>query len=358
MNFIRAGFLLFLASAGFAGPIYNVTDLGTLGGSTAAAFGISGNGWTAGAAATPSGYDHAFVNFGSGLVDLTGGSNSAQGSAAGVNSAGTVAGTADVNGQSYATTWAGGSSQTIAGAGSYAMAINDAGQVAGALTSNGYGNAFVTENGAAVDLGTFGGGDWSAAYGINDADDVAGYGMTADGTFRGFLWTPQNGYTVLGTLGGANSYAMAVNDSGAVAGNSQTATGYAHAFVDSGGVMTDLGTLGGNFSYGYGINAAGDVVGYSALGGSAATHAFLDVNGVMVDLNSLLGPSNAGWVITQAYAINDSNEIVGAALYDGVEHAVLLIDPPGPDAPEPGTLLTAAIGLAAIGRFAFTKARA
>ena len=129
-------------------------------------------------------------------------------------------------------------------------------------------------------------------------------------------------WTKLGTFGGANSYAMAINDAGVVAGSAQLATGGMNAFIANGNALIDLGTLGGLNSYAYGINASGEVVGYSGVA-DGSTHAFLYQNGVMIDLNSLIDPLS-GWVLTQAYAINASGEIAGAGWFDGGEHAFLL----------------------------------
>jgi len=203
------------------------------------------------------------------------------------------------------------------------MAINNSGQIAGMMTTDGQGNAFVTINGVVVDLGTLAGGDWSSAYAINSSGEVAGYGNTGSGAFRGFVWSQATGFTELGTLGGASSYAMAINDLGQVAGDAQTASGYLNAFLWINGTMQDLGTLGGNNSYAYGVNDSGIVVGYSDVDGSGDPHAFIFENGVMLDLNSLIDPSS-GWILTEAYAINGSGEIVGEGLLDGVEHAFLL----------------------------------
>ena len=49
---------------------------------------------------------------------------------------------------------------------------------------------------------------------------------------------------LLGHLGGALSDACGINDIGQVAGV-ETANGVRHAFLYSGGTMSDLGTLGG-----------------------------------------------------------------------------------------------------------------
>ncbi|MGH9666312.1 MAG: hypothetical protein ACRD9L_17935, partial [Bryobacteraceae bacterium] len=181
------------------------------------------------------------------------------------------------------------------------------------------------------DLGAFGGGNWSAAYAVNSQDQVAGYGMIASGVFRGFFWDPYSGYAVLGTLGGANSYAMALNDAGQVAGSSSLASGATHAFLYTDGAMRDLGSLGGS-SYAYGLNSSGEVVGYSSLSGGGDSHAFAVINGVLFDLNNLLAPGS-DWLLTAAYGVNESGQIVGTGWHDGQLHAFLATDPPSPDDP-------------------------
>ena len=110
--------------------------------------------------------------------------------------------------------------------------------------------------------------------------------------------------TNLGTLGGLNSTATAVNASGQVVGYSETAAGETHAFLFSGGAMTDLGTLGGAYSIATGINAAGQVVGYSQTT-AGEFRAFIYTGGTMQSLPTLGGTD------AFAYAINDSGVVVG-----------------------------------------------
>ena len=208
---------LVLAIRAAAGPLYDITDLGTLGGATAEALALSENGQVAGMATTLFGNMHAIDFSASGNVDLTLNSGAWQGIATGVNDYGQISGTQYIGGQTFATIWENGAAELIAGAGSYAQAINSQGDVAGLLTAaNGQGHAFITRNGTIVDLGTVPGSSWTSAYAINNGRDVAGYGNIG-AAMTAFLWSPSTGYAVLGTLGGANSYALAINDSGAAA---------------------------------------------------------------------------------------------------------------------------------------------
>ena len=106
-----------------------------------------------------------------------------------------------------------------------------------------------------VHIGTLGGSE-SFAYSINDSGQVAGYTLLAGDTeTRAFLYTGgamQN----LGTLGGTQSTGLAVNATGQVAGfSTQPDDAYLTATLFSGGTVQDLGTLGGTFSQGYGRSA-------------------------------------------------------------------------------------------------------
>jgi probable HAF family extracellular repeat protein len=340
---IFSTFLLCAAGVVLGGPIYVVTDLGSLGGSAAQGFGINSSGLVVGSASTAFGYTHAFSSFGGGLTDLTLNSGANEGSASGVNSSGAIVGTQYVNGQAYAAEWTNGYAQLIGAAGSFANAINDSGMVAGMLPN---GRAFA----GGSEFTAF---RWSSAYGINSSGTAAGYAQVSPGVFRGFVWTPSTGYVLIDTLGGTNSYAMSINDAGQVAGNAQVRSGYSHAFLWSNGILRDLGTLGGS-SYAYGLNANGDVVGYSQTSNGA--HAFAFENGAMFDLNALIDP-RSGWVLEQAYGINGSGQITGAGLLNGVEHAFRLDYAPGytdvplqsaAATPEPGTWMLAIAGLALI----------
>ena len=158
-------------------------------------------------------------------------------------------------------------------------------------------------------LGTLGGSQ-SFATAINDSGQVVGEADTASGDSHAFITGPNGaGMTDLGTLGGKDSQAFAINDSGQVVGYSGTAHGYDHAFITGldGTGMTDLGTLGGTYSEAIAINDSGQVVG-SASTASGYQHAFIT------------GPNGTGMTIlgeftSDAFDINDSGEVVGRDVF-------------------------------------------
>ena len=298
-------------------PIYTIANLGNLGGSSATGFQINDAGAVVGWAETVTGNQQAFAAAAGGTLRGLNSQSASDSYAFDINGANTIVGTSYVNGEEHGTVWSG-SSTTDLGAGVFAMAINSTGTITG---SNGH--AFTLVNGTYQDLGVLPGGDWSAAYGINDSGTVAGYGDIASGLFRAIIWNPDGTVTELGTLGGANSYATAINNGGQVIGHAGTTSGFDHAFTETGRSMQDLGTLDGGCSYAYGINDAGTIVGYSWSETEDTPRAFVYSGGAMRDLNSLITPGS-GWQLEQAYGINAAGEIVGVGTFRGQSSAFLL----------------------------------
>lgn len=170
-----------------------------------------------------------------------------------------------------------------------------------------------------VDLGTLGGED-SWARGINDSGQVVGYSLLSDGTTRAFLYS--GGPLVdLGTLGGSVSEAYGINDLGHVTGRSWKANGSRRAFLwtpgGTNGVptnpqMRDLGVLlkPSSYSYGYGLNNLDEVVGEGDRSQSFIQHPFLWRNGKMTDLGTLGGGQLA---FANASGVNDFGQVTGSS---------------------------------------------
>jgi len=128
----------------------------------------------------------------------------------------------------------------------------------------------------------------------------------------------------LGTLGGRDSCAYAINDKGQVVGKSDTETGEEHAVLWDGGVITDLGTANPNHrTAAYSINEQGQIVGYRCdeYGGAV----LFDATGMggNVDLGTLGGD------MAYAHSINDDGQIVGHADLPGGCRRATLFDSTG-----------------------------
>jgi probable HAF family extracellular repeat protein len=196
------------------------------------------------------------------------------------------------------------------------------------------------KDGEIIDLGTLG-GSFSFGNAMNNRGQVVGiaenavpdpYSYLLGTETHAFVW--RDGFMEdLGTLGGPDSWAAAINESGQVAGWAFTnSTPNANngdtcppnvptqdPFLrEKDGRMIDLGTFGGTCGYvgaaaagsGGAINNRGQVIGTSNLAGNQTHHAFL-WEGSLTDLGTLGGAnSEADW-------INDAGEIVGRADISG-----------------------------------------
>jgi probable HAF family extracellular repeat protein len=122
-----------------------------------------------------------------------------------------------------------GASETV----SVAINNSDPGHVAG--TSGDY--AFFWDGGSMRSCGHLGGGT-SAATDLNDPNPmptgvvrVVGYSTTSSGATHAFVWTANGGMTDLGTLGGTNSWATAINNNNLIVGYSETGATYSQGGV-------------------------------------------------------------------------------------------------------------------------------
>jgi probable HAF family extracellular repeat protein len=197
-----------------------------------------------------------------------------------------------------------------------------------------------------TDLGTFGGAQ-SYAYAINSMNEVVGQAEVASGPNHAFFYSGGN-KTDLGVLGSdVYSRALAVNDSHQVVGYSGSGgtAGIFHAFSwQIGGQMTDMGNLGSANTTARAINSAGQVVG-DGVTTAGVDHAcfWQSITASITDLNSQPGVVGSGWVLSQAWGINDNQQIVGQGTFNGEPpHAFLWTWNSGVAPTDLGVLVTGA----------------
>jgi probable HAF family extracellular repeat protein len=227
-------------------------------------------------------------------------------------------------------------------------------------------HAFLWQQGVKTDLGVLPGGASSAALWINSDGSTIGYSQNGEidpllpGTpqARAVLWE-QGNITDLGTFGGNQSFASAINNRGQVAGTAQNTTPDPFSFFyllfrnssngtqtraflwDKDGGKQDLGTLGGPDATPSLVNDHGQVAGFSYTNsipnpttGVPTFHPFLWTKpGPMQDLGSL-----GGTALGSVNGINERGQVVGGTttagdvyvnpfLWDGTK-MINLIAPP------------------------------
>ena len=311
---------------------YTVTNIGTLGGNDSVAVSINDFGEIVGYSKTADGEVHAFRYFRDAIFDLStlGGKESY---AYLITNSGILLGDSKTP-DGTLRPFMGAPNSPLFNFGndphlfSSARGANNAGQVVGfKLVTDEHGQlhkrAYLYTTNHTFDLGTFG-GKQSDAIAINDAGAVVGHLYTQyhDGEKRAVIY--HGGKVVeIGTFGGNVSIAVTINTSGQVVGYAKLPGGDERAFLFAHGKMKNLGTLpGGTQSFAYGIDDRGRVVGSSDAKDSPL-RAFIYSDGVMQDLNKLI-PDDSGWLLTEAKGINESGQIVGYGFLEGERRAFLL----------------------------------
>jgi probable HAF family extracellular repeat protein len=315
-------------------PAGGPVGIGSLGGRPdhTAALDVNDSGWVVGTSNNGNAR-HAFLwTQAGGMIDLGSlAGDLGESEPAAINAGGQVVGrstAAGGSGRAFSWTPAGGmvdlGTLGTASSSSEARDVNHNGRVVG-VSETGAGTRHAvtwTPAGAIVDLDTLGGWN-SEAVAVSSNDHVVGWSETtlavgtpipAGGPVHAFVWTPADGMMDLGTLGGANSVAVAVNGAGQVVGWSDTTFEsdppvHAFSWTRTGG-MVDLGTLGGTTSVAVAVNAVGQVVGTSLLP-NGRERAF--------SWTAALGMLNLGTVEqgsdSRAHALNDKGQIVGVATH-------------------------------------------
>lgn len=281
-----------------------IHDLGTLGGSLSVARGVRSDGTTVGRSDTGVGFDyHAFVAKGV-MVDLGLGAQFSE--ANGISESGTIVGTSSFRG-------------------------------------------FRKLNGGLVEtLPTLAG--LTVANAVNGANVVTGGSTDASGNRRAYRWGSGSTLDELSLVAGmTDSEGYALNLGGTVVGVTDNGNGKYRAFRSVGVSTEELLGLGGMDTRARGINDSGVSVGSSWTGSSVdGSRAVLwDAGKVTAtDLNGLIDGSS-GWLLQGAYGINNLGQIVGYGTISGETHAFLLT----PQAvPEPGCLAIFGAGLAVLAK--------
>ena len=225
----------------------------------------------------------------------------------------------------------------VAGAQSEARDINDGGWIVGwSSLGSGTGrhaalwhvDALGNVSGP-MSLGGLPVADRSQAAGINNSQEVVGLSgvLNPDSSvsWTGIVWRLDAAGNVVGTTA-ISGDPSDINDAGQIAG---TKAGRATIWeLDALGNVTsetDLGVLpGAAWSWGVAINSEGEVVGTSGPAGQDGYHAFLWSGGVMTDLGTLGGKARRkSTPVSDAKGINDAGQVVGLAGVDSLSGGLL-----------------------------------
>ena len=202
---------------------------------------------------------------------------------------------------------------TIAGDSvSTGYALNSTGQAAGTSSTPTAAIAALFSNGKVTNISTLG-SNVSLANGINASGEIVGWNdFYSNPTFHpeAFLYSNSSMKSIdAPSVFPSGSEASAINDAGEVVGTGYFTAGNFHAFLYSGGKMTDLGPPGAYQSTAVAINNSGQIIGGYYVSATNVGE-FVITNGKMTKL-----PVPAGASAVAAFGISDSGEIAGTIFF-------------------------------------------
>src|SRR5450631_3411749 len=191
-------------------------------------------------------------------------------------------------------------------------ALSSTGAAAGTSSTPTAAIAALFSNGKVTNISTLG-SNVSVATAINGSAEIVGWNFFySNPNFDPQAFLYSNGHMTSinsPSIFPSGNEAFGVNDSGEVVGTGYVTDSDFHAFLYSGGKMTDLGPRGALQASAIAINNSGQIIGgyYLTSGGAGA---FLITNG---KLSTLPVPTAASAV--SVFAINDIGEIAGAMFF-------------------------------------------
>jgi probable HAF family extracellular repeat protein len=245
------------------------------------------------------------------------------------------------------TLWVNGQLQILDTAGlssGAASGINDSGQVVGGISDTNSGEAYAAlwQNGQLTKLESN-----MSAIAINNNGQIL---LTGEYAGQGGGWIWLNGtMTPVPGINGVSPGVRAMNNNGDVIGGMaiSSATTYYSSFISKNGVSSLLPTFADDLADdAFAINDSDQIVG-DGFNQSPGTHAIIWENGQVYDLNTLI-PANSGWTLDKATAIGNDGTIVGYGTFDGQTGAFELTPTAAPSGsssvPEPASVATLVLG--------------
>jgi hypothetical protein len=170
-------------------------------------------------------------------------------------------------------------------------------------------------------------GNLTQGRGINNARVICGEYLNGnDGTFHGYFLAHQM-FVEFDLTDATNTIPLGINDAGDLAGSAVLADGTQQAFLSLGGSITTFAITDALATLAYSLNATNQAVGYYLNADGVTTHGYLrDSDGTLTF--PIDPPESTGTVL---FGNNDSNWVVGRYVdAAGVTHGLFFITPDDP----------------------------